>query len=116
MPSSRRRPRRRAARSRRRSSISAADSFSFPLADVKRNGAGKAFLDLLRTVPRLAAAMSGAAVLRVRDGERITAEGGDALSGDNLTVLVIPADIVSIFDSERTAFQLIRMRVTGLQQ
>jgi hypothetical protein len=93
----------------------AADSFTFPLAEVERNRTGSAFLALMRTAPRLAAAMEGAAVLRVRDGKAITAEGGDALAGDNGTVLVIPGDIVAIFDSERTAFQLIRMRVTGIQ-
>jgi hypothetical protein len=92
-----------------------AEALMVPIADVRRSGEGKGFLELLRAVPGEAAAIDNSVVFRVRDGEPITAGAGDPLSGDNLGVLVVPREIIMLFDDERSAFLQIRMRVSGLQ-
>jgi hypothetical protein len=85
------------------------------LADVKASATGKAFLDLLRKSGVDSRTLDRSIVIRSRDGEHITAEGGDALNDGNMSVLVVPRDIVGMFDDERSAFLLIRMRIAGLQ-
>jgi hypothetical protein len=92
-----------------------AEAMMLPVTTVQRSAEGKAFLDLLRAQPGEAAILDNATVFRVRDGERITADGGDALEGDNTSVLVVPHDIIMLFDDEHSAFVQIRMRVSGLQ-
>jgi hypothetical protein len=92
-----------------------ADQFMLTTADVQRSASGKAFLDLLRKLGIDAGGIDGPDVLRVRDGELITAEGGDALAGDNMSVMIIPRQIAMMFDDERTAFLQIRTRIAGLQ-
>jgi hypothetical protein len=92
-----------------------AEAITLAMTTVQRSAAGKAFLDLLRAQPGEAAILDNATVFRVRDGERITSDGGDALTGDNMSVLVVPHDIIMLFDDERSAFVQIRMRVSGLQ-
>jgi hypothetical protein len=71
--------------------------------------------DLVRRAGVDAKTLDNALVLRSRDGAHITASGGDALSEANMSVIVIPNDILKMFDDERSAFQLIRIRISGLQ-
>ena len=92
-----------------------ADALDLPLAQVAAHPSGAAFLDQLRKLPGVGAVLDDAIVFRVRDGERITPDGGDALSGDNLSVLVVPHEIAVLFDDEHSAFVQIRMRVSGFQ-
>jgi hypothetical protein len=92
-----------------------ADALDLPLADVMTHPAGKDFRALLARLPSLAAVLSKAIVFRVRDGERITDDGGDALAGANSSVIVVPNDIAMMYGDDRTAFIQIRMRISGLQ-
>ena len=92
-----------------------ADALDLPLAEVAAHPAGSAFLDQLRKLPSVGAVLDMAIVFRVRDGEKITADSGDALSDNNMSVLIVPREIALLFDSERSAFLQIRMRVSGFQ-
>lgn len=92
-----------------------ADALDLPLAEVRAHPAGSGFRNLLATLPGVAGALDNAIVFRIRDGERITLDNGDALAGDNLTVIVVPDDIAMMFGDDRTAFIQIRMRISGLQ-
>ena len=92
-----------------------ADVVTLKLADVAKASSGPAFIGLLRGAGVDQGTMDHSVILRSRDGEHITAASGDALGDDNRSVIIVPDDIVKMFDDERTAFQLIRMRISGLQ-
>jgi hypothetical protein len=93
-----------------------ADGLSLPLAEVEKEGAtGPGFFGLLRKLALDPATLAGSVVLRSRDGEAITEESGDPLGGSNMAVMVVPREIVKLFDDPRSAFLLIRMRIAGLQ-
>jgi hypothetical protein len=93
-----------------------ADGAALPLADVRRNQAGAAFLGLLGNLHNLTTPIDQSVVFRVRDGVVINGSGGDALADNNAAVIVVPQAIVVLFDTPQAAFLQIRLRVSGLTQ
>jgi len=93
-----------------------ADAASLTVGDVRRNEAGAAFIGLLAKLHNLTAPIDQSVVFRVRDGAVIDTAGGDALAGDNHGVIVVPQNIVVLFDTPAAAFVQIRLRVSGLTQ
>jgi hypothetical protein len=92
-----------------------ADQSSLAMGDVRRNPKAAGFLGLLRGLPNPGEATDQDVVFRVRDGATISDSDGDALTGANSSVFVVPKSIVMLFDSPQDAYLQIRLRVSGLQ-
>ncbi len=92
-----------------------AEVATFKVEDVAKASHGVDFLGLLTKAGIDAKTPGDVVILRSRDGEHITATDGDALSNANMSVIVLSREILKMFDDERSAFQNIRLRISGLQ-
>ena len=78
-----------------------ANSYDFPISDIRRKASGADFLELLTQLPNLPARnLQPYTVFRISDEKTITADSGNVLDDKNAGVLVIPEAVISTYDNE----------------
>ena len=82
-----------------------ANTYDFPVSDIRKNNAGAAFLKLLEKLPNLPkGSLENSAVFRTSDEGIVTKDSGNALRDGNLGVLVIPNSAIQKYGDSHLAF------------
>ena len=89
-----------------------ANHYTFPFADIERNSSGANFFALVEKLPKVSQdEIESSTIFRVSDEKVITKQRGDATSGRNMGVLVVPRSVIDDFEDPHIAFTYIYSQV-----
>lgn len=89
-----------------------ANSYDFPVSDIRKNKSGTEFLELLGKLPNLPKdSLANSTIFRTSDEKILTKNHTNVLEGDNLGVLVIPKSAIEKYDDHHSAFTHIYSQV-----
>lgn len=82
-----------------------ANSYDFPVSDIRKNSSGGKFIQLLKKLPNVTSdALAASTIFRTSDENIIDDGSNNVLEDGNLGVLIIPNSIVQEYDDPHLAF------------
>lgn len=82
-----------------------ANSYDFPVSDIRKNASGGEFKQLLEKLPNIPSnVLADSTIFRISDENIINDGSNNVLDGGNLGVLIIPNSVVQEYDDPHLAF------------